>query len=222
MLKISIPTPCHEDWNAMTPNAQGRHCNACVKTVVDFTNMNDEEVKYFFLNKKEEKVCGRFRNEQLLRITIELPQNIFYIAMPVWKKFLAACLLVFSTTLFSCDTKVKGDITDNSLPVVTTSTRTMGPPSATKLSCDTFTAPPPIVTTIGFTPPIIVEDITQGDISIAPEPPKEEIGIIEEVPVAQTDTSVIDKLQSKTGEVMMIKTDSVKAFADTCNHSIFY
>jgi hypothetical protein len=55
MLKINIPTPCHEDWNAMIPNAQGRHCNACVKTVVDFTSMTDDEVKYFFLIKKKKK-----------------------------------------------------------------------------------------------------------------------------------------------------------------------
>ncbi|GAB2813198.1 hypothetical protein [Ferruginibacter profundus] len=221
MFTISIPTPCHEDWDAMIPDAQGRHCNACVKTVVDFTNMSDEEVKYFFLNKKEEKVCGRFRNEQLHRITIELPQNIFYIRMPAWKKFLAACLLVFSTTLFSCNTKVTGDVTDNSLTGVITSTKTMGPPYATKLSCDTTKVPAPFVTTIGFTPPVIVEEVTKGDISFIPEPPREEIGIIEVMPVAPVDSPLVNKFPSKTGEVL-IKKDSVTLTADTCNHSTFY
>ena len=109
MLKISIPKPCHEDWAAMTPNEQGRHCTSCDKTVVDFTLMDDDEVKYFFINKKEEKVCGRFRNQQLSRIIIELPHNIFFIPMPGWKKFLAASLIVFSTTLFSCETTFKGE-----------------------------------------------------------------------------------------------------------------
>jgi len=107
MLKISIPTPCHEDWNKMTPDETGRHCSSCAKSVVDFTGMSDDEVKLFFLNKKEdERVCGRFKQTQLHRITIELPQNIFNIQMPLWKKFLAACLVVFSTTLFSCETKI--------------------------------------------------------------------------------------------------------------------
>jgi hypothetical protein len=107
MLKISIPTPCHEDWNKMTPDETGRHCSVCVKSVVDFTNMSDEEVQHFFLNKKkDESVCGRFKQTQLHRIVIELPQNILSIRMPLWKKFLAACLIVFSTTLFSCDTKI--------------------------------------------------------------------------------------------------------------------
>jgi len=108
MLKITIPTPCHEDWNKMTPDQTGRHCSSCAKSVVDFTGMSDDEVKLFFLNKKEdERVCGRFKQTQLHRITIELPQNIFNIQMPLWKKFLAACLVVFSTTLFSCETKIK-------------------------------------------------------------------------------------------------------------------
>lgn len=49
----------------MIPDQQGRHCNVRCKPVVDFTSMNDDEVKCFFLNKKkEESVCGRFKNEQ--------------------------------------------------------------------------------------------------------------------------------------------------------------
>jgi len=111
MLKISIPTPCHEDWNTMTPDHTGRHCSACIKSVVDFTNMSDEEVQNFFLNKKEdERVCGRFKQTQLHRIVVELPKNIFSMQMPLWKKFLAACLIVFSATLFSCETKIKDKV----------------------------------------------------------------------------------------------------------------
>jgi hypothetical protein len=108
MLKIAIPKPCHEDWDKMETNQQGRYCNACAKTVTDFTAMSDEAIKDFFINKKDEKVCGRFKNEQLSRIVIDLPANILYIDMPLWKKFLAACLIVFSASLFSCDTTVDG------------------------------------------------------------------------------------------------------------------
>ena len=109
MLKLSIPKPCHEDWAAMTPNEQGRHCAVCAKTVTDFTQMSDEEIKQFFLTKKEgESTCGRFTNKQLNQITIELPADIYYIPMPWWKKFLAACLIIFGTTLFSCNTNTLG------------------------------------------------------------------------------------------------------------------
>ncbi len=109
MFKVSIPTPCHEDWNKMTPDQTGRHCSACAKSVVDFTAMSDEEVQHFFLHKKEEKICGRFKHTQLQRIVIDLPPNIFSVQMPLWKKFLAACLIVFSTTLFSCETKINNE-----------------------------------------------------------------------------------------------------------------
>jgi len=63
--KISIPRPCHENWDKMTPNEQGRHCNVCVKTVVDFTNMEAREIKSFFEEKKGEKVCGHFNTTQV-------------------------------------------------------------------------------------------------------------------------------------------------------------
>ena len=108
MLKISIPTPCNEDWNKMTPNETGRHCSSCAKSVVDFTGMSDYDVQHFFLNKKEEETCGRFKQSQLQHVVIKLPENILRINMPIWKKFLAACLIVFSTTLFSCKTNVLG------------------------------------------------------------------------------------------------------------------
>jgi hypothetical protein len=104
MMPICVPKPCHEDWSAMTPHEQGRHCNVCCKTVVDFSSMSDQEVQYFFINKKEEPVCGRFRSEQVQTVNIQLPYNIHTISMPLWKRFLTACLLAFSSMLFSCDT----------------------------------------------------------------------------------------------------------------------
>ncbi|MCU0320934.1 MAG: carboxypeptidase-like regulatory domain-containing protein [Chitinophagaceae bacterium] len=63
-LNIEIPESCHENWNAMQPNNQGRHCLSCQKTVVDFTAMTDAELINFFSNKKD-NVCGRFTSEQL-------------------------------------------------------------------------------------------------------------------------------------------------------------
>ena len=71
--------------------------------------MNDDEVQHFFINKKEEKVCGRFKDAQLHSTIIELPHNILYLPMPGCKKFLVAGLVVFSATLFSCETSIKGE-----------------------------------------------------------------------------------------------------------------
>ena len=63
-LSIHIPTSCHENWDNMTPLTQGRHCDSCEKTVVDFTGMSDIQLANFFAKKKE-NVCGRFYSNQL-------------------------------------------------------------------------------------------------------------------------------------------------------------
>ena len=64
-LSIQIPEPCHENWNNMTVTEQGRHCNACVKTVVDFSVMTDAQVLDYF-KKDTGATCGRFHNDQLV------------------------------------------------------------------------------------------------------------------------------------------------------------
>jgi len=102
MTQISIPTPCSEDWNSMLPEGQGRHCLSCAKTVVDFTVMNDDEVRGYLLNNTGSKLCGRFRKTQLQQIQLQLPENIFNIPMPLWKVFLLASAVAFSSLLFSC------------------------------------------------------------------------------------------------------------------------
>src|SRR5690242_17957207 len=72
-LQVQIPTPCHESWQAMTPNEKGRHCMSCQKTVIDFTNMSDRQILEY-ITKASSNVCGRFSNEQLNKDLI-IPSN---------------------------------------------------------------------------------------------------------------------------------------------------
>lgn len=67
-LQLSIPEPCHENWQNMTPTEQGRFCNACAKEVIDFSTMTDMQVLNYFNNLTHEKVCGRALPEQLDRV----------------------------------------------------------------------------------------------------------------------------------------------------------
>ncbi|MFB9078578.1 energy transducer TonB [Flavobacterium procerum] len=121
--KITIPEPCQEDWNQMTPNENGRFCMNCSKTVVDFTSMLPEEIQHYFIQNQNEKFCGHFRKSQLDTITIQIPSRILYTQAHYHKMFLLALFITMGTTLFSCadneGNKVKIDkievVEDNSL-----------------------------------------------------------------------------------------------------------
>ena len=100
--KISIPKPCHENWNTMTPREKGRFCNSCAKTVLDFTKKSTEEIKDYLVENKNQRVCGHFYKKQLDTITIEIPQTTFQQQLSFQKLFVLALLFVMGTTLFSC------------------------------------------------------------------------------------------------------------------------
>lgn len=64
-VRYTIEEPCHEDWNRMKPAEKGRFCEACSKTVVDFSSMSDFSIVNYLEGKKNESVCGRFRPDQM-------------------------------------------------------------------------------------------------------------------------------------------------------------
>ncbi|WP_345058675.1 hypothetical protein [Hymenobacter glaciei] len=55
---ISIPKPCSENWDAMTPTTAGRYCSRCQTEVVDFTRMTDAEVMAFMTARQGQHVCA--------------------------------------------------------------------------------------------------------------------------------------------------------------------
>jgi RNA recognition motif-containing protein len=65
-MNIQISSPCHQDWNTMTTDKNGKFCNACAKNVVDFTSFTEAELQRYFVNfgKKSEPICGRFTADQ--------------------------------------------------------------------------------------------------------------------------------------------------------------
>jgi hypothetical protein len=88
-LTLSIPTPCTEDWNNMSPDKNGKFCASCQKTVVDFSHMSDAEIFNYFDNFKS-NTCGRFTEKQLTT-----PFNAPMIGKPQnrWAWALSALLL---------------------------------------------------------------------------------------------------------------------------------
>lgn len=102
-LKITIPEPCHENWDKMTPKDNGRFCLSCTKTVVDFTKMLPDEIQHYFIQNKN--ICGRFKKSQLDSITIQIPNRALYMQTQYHKMFLLALFITMGTTLFSCQNK---------------------------------------------------------------------------------------------------------------------
>ncbi len=64
-MKITIPKPCHENWDQMSIDEQGRFCSVCSKTVRDFTHTSDDELIDEL--RSDQNVCGRFSSYQLGR-----------------------------------------------------------------------------------------------------------------------------------------------------------
>jgi hypothetical protein len=78
-IQISIPTPCHEDWDKMSTIEKGKFCGSCQKNVYDFTKSSDREI----LNKfhKEKNLCGRFLPSQLNRdISVPTEKSTIWMA----------------------------------------------------------------------------------------------------------------------------------------------
>ena len=69
---ITIPRPCHEKWDLMTPTEKGKYCSSCQKEVVDFTNKSSFQLASIL--GKGGNVCGRFRENQLNK-QISSPRN---------------------------------------------------------------------------------------------------------------------------------------------------
>lgn len=64
-LRIEIPIPCQENWEAMTPTEQGKLCEACAKEVIDFSTYSDQQLIRFFEQEKSDDLCGRYRRDQV-------------------------------------------------------------------------------------------------------------------------------------------------------------
>jgi hypothetical protein len=61
---LQITTPCHENWDEMSATEQGKFCDSCAKTVIDFTNKSKAEIIDTIENSTG-SVCGRYHEKQV-------------------------------------------------------------------------------------------------------------------------------------------------------------
>jgi hypothetical protein len=117
-LQLTIPKPCHENWDGMTPVEKGKFCGSCQKQVVDFSNMSDRQVAEFFKKPSTGSVCGRFMTDQLDR-TIEIPKK----RIPWVKYFFQFAIPAFLVSIKASAQKTQGKIKMNTVANDTTKTR---------------------------------------------------------------------------------------------------
>lgn len=104
-LQLTIPKPCHENWDAMTPVQQGKFCGSCEKQVVDFSDMSDRQVAEFFKKPSTGSVCGRFMSDQLDR-SIEIPKK----RIPWVKYFFQFVIPAFLVSIKASAQKTQGTV----------------------------------------------------------------------------------------------------------------
>jgi hypothetical protein len=129
-IQISIPKPCHEDWDKMTRVEKGKFCSSCQKHVTDFSRMTDRELAQFFKKPSREAICGRFTEEQLERDIPTLQKRI------PWVKYFFQFLL--PAFLFSMKTTAQGKIWVKSTEKSARSTGDLAPNDISK-ACNTVT-----------------------------------------------------------------------------------
>src|SRR5689334_6424798 len=91
-VQIHIPKPCHENWNNMRPDEQGRFCGSCQQIVVDFTVMSDKELLDYISSAAGQHACGRFSNDQLNKEIIKTESKRRFSWTYVWNVLLASLL----------------------------------------------------------------------------------------------------------------------------------
>lgn len=98
---FTIPTPCHEDWNKMTPQDQGRFCAACKKCVFDLSGKSKNEIKDLYVAAGGD-LCGRIPANQLAPAPkarkIPLQTVLAHVHQAGWgqlRRFAFAVLLAF-------------------------------------------------------------------------------------------------------------------------------
>lgn len=88
-MKLSIKTPCHENWSNMQAHSHGKFCLNCNKAVIDFTSMSDAEL-IKTLQSSGTGICGRLHTHQINRTLV---LNTVPKQPTRFKKILAAMLL---------------------------------------------------------------------------------------------------------------------------------
>lgn len=73
---VSVASPCHADWNAMTGDDRSRFCPSCAKNVYNLSSMTRDEAE-LLLQEKDGRLCVRyFVREDGTMLTQDCPVGV--------------------------------------------------------------------------------------------------------------------------------------------------
>jgi hypothetical protein len=114
---VTVNNPCSQKWDSINPYGEGRFCESCNKTVIDFTKMKNEEI-ISYLKNQPGKTCGYFlphqvevkrpKFHQFLMNRYEKNQNGI---KPRFFRNVTLAFIAFCMTLVGCNSpKTTGEI----------------------------------------------------------------------------------------------------------------
>lgn len=109
-INLSNLKKCDQRWDKMSPNKDGRICQKCQETIIDFRELSDKEIAEIHTF-TEGRVCGLYRQSQLQFVT---PKNV---NNPNFKAFYLGLIGLLSTT------NVDAESQNNAINIVQTPTK---------------------------------------------------------------------------------------------------
>lgn len=103
MKNITIPEPCSENWNEMTPNEKGAFCQKCALDVYDFTNKTADEIREVLTLNIAAPVCMRIEPKQLDELNADFSAWKINNKQSYHRAWVFTFFVVFGLTLFSCE-----------------------------------------------------------------------------------------------------------------------
>lgn len=107
---FKINKSCSENWTEMQSENEGRFCNVCAKTVLDFTELESKEILNK-INESKGNVCGRLTKSQLKKTYLDI-KNQKHFKLPYSNAAAGLFLAATVVSTQSCDIKKTKDKTE--------------------------------------------------------------------------------------------------------------
>lgn len=96
--KFELTYKCTQSWDNMSPSSNGRYCEFCSKTVIDFTNLSSKEINKF---SGEKDLCARFYPSQMDTAIVKPIESSKYLKLMLF--FSALSISISGKNLINTD-----------------------------------------------------------------------------------------------------------------------